>query len=187
MPDNVPASAAHGLRSLHQAVVDFAQADLGNPREERRGGNGQRHHRRPHAIGGTHHQAGEGDQRDHQDQERDRAEQVDEGTQHPVQQRRLEDPALVAGDQQHRHRYPHQQGDQRRHANHQQGIEQAFQQAIKPHGPVPPRPRPSGGRVPAIDGGRAVSPVPTGSAAPGHARQWFPHRPAAGARGRQGR
>ena len=113
MPDDVPAPAAHGLCSLHQAVVDFAQADLGNPREERRGGNGQWHHCRPHAIRGTHYQAGEGDQRDHQDQERDRAEQVDEGAQHAIKQRCFEDATLVTGDQQHRHRHPYQQGDQR--------------------------------------------------------------------------
>uniref|UniRef100_A0A915DTU2 Uncharacterized protein n=1 Tax=Ditylenchus dipsaci TaxID=166011 RepID=A0A915DTU2_9BILA len=31
MPDNVPAPATHGLRGFHQAMVDFAQADLGDP------------------------------------------------------------------------------------------------------------------------------------------------------------
>lgn len=46
--DDAAAFAAHHrLGRLHQAVVDFAQADLGDPREERRGGDGQRHHRGP--------------------------------------------------------------------------------------------------------------------------------------------
>ncbi|MCY1424764.1 hypothetical protein D9M71_405260 [compost metagenome] len=112
MPDDVPAPAAHGLCGFHQTMVDLTQADLGNPRKERCGGNGQRHHCRPHTISGTHHQAGERNQRNHQDQKRNRAEQVDEGAQHPVQRPRLEDPTLVAGDQQHRHGYTHQQGDQ---------------------------------------------------------------------------
>ncbi|MNC49413.1 hypothetical protein D3C75_985910 [compost metagenome] len=118
-------------------MVDFAQADFGDPRKERCGGNGQWHHRRPDPIGGTDNQAGKGDQRDHQDQKRDRAEQVDERPEHPVQGRRLVNPALAAGDQDHRQRNPGQQGDQRRHPDHQQGIEYALEQAISPHNPVP--------------------------------------------------
>ncbi|MNG21066.1 hypothetical protein D3C84_1053910 [compost metagenome] len=93
-------------------MVDFTQADFGNSREERRGGNGQRHHSRPDAIGGTDDQACEGDQCDHQDQERDRAEQVDEGTKHPVQGGGFEDSTLAAGNEDDRQRYSGQQGDQ---------------------------------------------------------------------------
>ncbi|MNP09202.1 hypothetical protein D3C76_1012950 [compost metagenome] len=187
MPDDVPAPAAHGLRGFHQAMVDFAQAHFGNACKEGCGGDGQRHHGRPHAVGSTDQQAGERYQRDHQDQKGDRAEQVDERAQHPVKQARLEYPAFVAGDQQHRHRYPDQQGDQRRHADHQQGIEQAFKQAIKPHGPIPPRLRPNGGRAPATGGFRVASAAPTGSTARAHAHRWFQHPLAAGVHARPGR
>ena len=94
-------------------VIDLAQADLGDSRKERRGGDGQWHHGRPHAIGGADYQPGERDQRHHQNQKWNRAEQIDERAQHAVQRRCLVDSALVAGDQEYRQRNPHQQGDQR--------------------------------------------------------------------------
>ncbi|MNN49168.1 hypothetical protein D3C81_1636780 [compost metagenome] len=111
MPDDMPALATHGLRRFHQAMIDFAQAHFGNAGEERCCCDGQRHHRSPDAISGTDDQAGERDQRHHQDQEGDRTKQIDEGAQGPVQGRRFEDAALVAGDQNDRQRNAQHQGN----------------------------------------------------------------------------
>ncbi|MNV45276.1 hypothetical protein D3C71_1370660 [compost metagenome] len=126
MPDDVLASATHGLRRFDQAVIDFAQTDFGDARKERRSRDGQRHHGRPYAVRGANDQPGERNQRHHQNQERDRAEQVHERAQCAVQRRSFVDAALGAGDQDHRHRNSRQQCDQRRHADHQKRVDETL-------------------------------------------------------------
>ncbi|MCY1431186.1 hypothetical protein D9M71_471490 [compost metagenome] len=187
MPDDVPAPAAHGLRRFDQAVVDLAQADLGNARKERRSGDGQRHHRGPHAVSGADDEPGERNQSDHQDQERHRAEQVHECAQSAVQRWRFVDAALGTGDQDHCQRNARQQRDQRRHADHQEGVDKALQQAIKPHNPVPPPVAPNERRADTTPRHRGTSRSPPAAVAQAHGPESVPRRLAAIARGLRGR
>jgi len=83
----MPALKAHRLRRFRQPFIHFAQTHLRDASKKRRRRQRQRHHGRPDAVGSADNPAGKRDQRHHQNQKRNRAEQVHQPAQQPVEQR----------------------------------------------------------------------------------------------------
>ena len=106
--DNLPGGAAHGLGRLQHAGVQLPEGALHNPGHEGRRRYHQGHNagRRPHA--GAQQNPGQGDDDDHQNQERNGPQQVDRRVQNRHDSRRdLDNPAVFPGHQQH----PQRQAD----------------------------------------------------------------------------
>lgn len=82
--DDLHGGRPHGLRRFNDAAVHFEQGGFHKPGHEGRGGDDQRDDRGVVADGRPHEQAGQGNDRDHEDKKWERAGQVHNDIKHGV-------------------------------------------------------------------------------------------------------
>src|SRR5690625_2712749 len=120
--DAEPGGADH-LGRLDLAGADVAHGVLHQPGEEGDGGDGERHDGRLPAEGGAGEQSRQRDDRDHEDDERDRAADVDDRREHGVERPARPQAAGCGDDERQAEREPEQHRDERRQPGHPDGLQ----------------------------------------------------------------
>jgi hypothetical protein len=121
--NDLPGAAAHGLGRLDHPAIHFPQGGFHQAGEERRAPHHQGRDGPGHTEGGAHQKGGQGDQHDQQNDERQRAQHVDDHRQHPIHAQRFVQLALAGEKQQHAQGQPQHHGKRQGRAEHAQGVQ----------------------------------------------------------------